>query len=206
MSTALVTPEDYKFFDFLAPYRWPNAPKYEIALYRKLVETGDLQLETILENALAITSQGAYVRVAEVGHDFYPCLSDAKKAVSCFRNNNILKDEWTNSIAISGLKNKTGLIRALCYSKYSDEFYCLAIPNIMYKGRDRVEISLDRSIGFKEPTGIPKGKWTSFIVEDFKKLATITPAEAEMLIPRSLSTRTVNILLDDFFNEMDDEN
>lgn len=181
MSTSLATPEDFKFFDFLAPYRFSNSTPEEIALYRKLVETGDLQIETILENALAIASDGAYVRVAEVGYDFYPCCSDAKKAVSCFRNNSIKKDQWTNSIAISGLKNKTGLIRAVCYSKYSDKFYCLAIPNNAYKGKDRVEIALDRSIGFKEPTGIPKGKWTRYIVEDFKRLATITPAEAMLL-------------------------
>ena len=82
----------------------------------------------------------------------------------------------------SGITNKKGLIRALCYSKYSDKFYCLAIPYKMYKGLSSIELSLDKSIGYQEPAGIPKGKWTAFIVEDFNRLATITEAEAELLI------------------------
>ena len=32
MSYAMVTPEDYKFFDFLAPYVWPTYTKKQIAL------------------------------------------------------------------------------------------------------------------------------------------------------------------------------
>ena len=177
----MVTPEDLKFFDYLAPQRWPYASADEIAVYRKLVETGDLQIETVLENALAIQSDGMYYRVAEIGYDFLPDMSDAKKAVSCFRNNHIAKDHWTNSIAISGIKNKVGLIRALCYSKYSDEFYCIAVPHVAYKGKTVIEVLLDRSIGFQEPTGKPTGKWAKYIVEDFKRLATITEAEAEQL-------------------------
>ena len=161
MSTHLTTPEDFKFFDFLAPYRFPNATPEELESYRKLVETGDIQIETMLENALAMSSNGLYTRVAETGYDFYPDLSDAKKAVSCFRNNHIAKDQWTNSIRISGITNKKGLIRALCYSKYADKFYCLAIPYKMYKGLSSIELSLDKSIGYQEPAGIPKGKWTA---------------------------------------------
>jgi hypothetical protein len=42
MSSALVTDADYKFFDFLSPYRWPTATKTQIKLYRELVADGDL--------------------------------------------------------------------------------------------------------------------------------------------------------------------
>jgi hypothetical protein len=185
MSTALVTPEDYKFFDFLAPYRWPNESLETIALYRTLVETGEIQIETLLENALAVHSAGKMTRVAQEGHDFYPCLSDAKKAVSCFRRNNKATDNWMNSITISGLKNKVGLIRALCYSKVEDTFYCIVLPHSVYTGRKMVEMVLFSNVGYKEPTGVAKGKWVPFIVNDFNRLATITPAEAELLIPEN---------------------
>lgn len=180
MSTALATTEDFKFFDFLAPYRWPNKTKKQIAEYRELVADGDLQIETVLENALVQASRGAYTRVAETTRDFCDG-SDAKKSISQFRNNDISRDHWTNSSAISGLLNKTGVIRAVCYSKQQDKFYFFAIPRKAYKGKKRVEISLDKSVGYREPLGIPKGKWTRYIIPTFERLATITSAEVNLL-------------------------
>ena len=180
MSTALATAEDYKFFDFLAPYRWPKKSPAEIAVYRQLVKDGDLQIETVLENALVKTSRGAYTRVAEMCRDFCDG-GDAKKAVSQFRNNSIARDMWMNSFAITNLKNKTGMIRALCYSKEQDKFYFFAIPYQAYKGMNRVDIMLDNSTGWSQPKGIPKGKWTHYQVESFERLARITPAEVNEL-------------------------
>ena len=177
MSYAMVTPEDYKFFDFLAPYVWPAYTKKEIALLRKQVEVGIIQIETMLENALASTG-GKYKRIAEAYRDFTDN-SDAKKSCSQFRNNDIKRDQWTNSFAISGLKNKTGLIRACCYSKEQDTFYFFAIPHIAYRGMARVDVLLDNSVGYKEPAGIPKGKWTKCQVDSFEQLSTITEAQAE---------------------------
>jgi hypothetical protein len=177
MSTAMVTPEDYKFFDFLAPIRWPNKSKKEIKQYRELVEHGDLHIETVLENALATASDGAYIRVAEDGRDFCDD-SDAKKSISQHRNNNIKKKQWTNSGAITGLGNKHGLIRAVIYSKVPDKFYFFAIPYQAYKGMLRVDVSMDNSVGYKDPLGIPKGKWIKCQVPSFKRLATITEKEA----------------------------
>ena len=177
MSYAMVTTEDYKFFDFLAPYVWPTYTKKEIALLRKQVEVGIIQIETMLENALASNST-KYQRIAEAYRDFTDN-SDAKKSISQFRNNDIAKDCWTNSFAISGLSNKIGLIRAVCYSKEQDNFYFFAIPYIAYKGMARVDVSLDNSIGYKEPKGIPKGKWTKCQVDSFETLATITEKQAE---------------------------
>lgn len=173
MSTQLVTEEDYKFFDFLAPYRWPDKTPNEILLYRELVSYGDLQIETILENALAITSN-TYKRIASVGQDFCDG-SDAKKVVSQFRNNNIVQRTWTNSFKISGLQNKTGLIRALCFSKYANKFYGFVIPYFEYAGRQMIEVPLDRfSNGPGTPLGIPTGKWTKYLVRSFNELATKT--------------------------------
>jgi hypothetical protein len=173
----MVTPEDYKFFDFLAPYVWPTYTKKQIALLREQVEVGIIQIETMLENALANSSK-KYRRIAEAYRDFTDN-SDAKKTVSCFRNNNIAKDLWMNSFAISGLKNKTGLIRSLCYSKEQDRFYFFAIPYIAYKGMPKVEVTLDTSTGYKKPNGVPQGKWTKCQVDSFEQLASITEKQAE---------------------------
>jgi hypothetical protein len=177
MSSALATDADYKFFDFLSPYRWPTANKTQIKLYRELVADGDLHIETMLENALAVASNGQYRRIAEAYRD-YDDDSDAKKSTSNFRNNDIAKDCWTNSCAITGLLNKKGLIRALCYSVYQDKFYFFAIPYNAYQGMKRVDVLMDNSIGYQEPHGIPKGKWTKCQVDSFERLATITENEA----------------------------
>ena len=180
MSSKQTTPEDYKFFDFLAPYRWPNKTKEQIQVYRELVETGDLDIPTLLENALAISSKDLYVRISENYRDFNDN-GDSKKVVSCFRNNNIREDRWMNSFAISGLGNKIGLIRAVCYSIYQDKFYFFAIPHRAYAGYPKVEITLDTSVGYREPQGIPQGKWTRYQLNSFEELATITTEQADKL-------------------------
>lgn len=178
MSTRLVTEEDYKFFDFLAPYRWPNQSKSLIANYRQLVETGEIQIETLVENALAQASQGLYTRVCEDSYDFCDG-SEAKKSVSCFRQNDYSRGQWTNSFAITNLKNKTGLIRAVCYSKQQDQFYFFAIPFAAYQGMSRIDIVLDTFSGYEgDPKGIPRGKWTRFQVDSFEQLAQLKPREA----------------------------
>jgi hypothetical protein len=180
MSYTTVTPEDYKFFDFLAPKLWPNYTKSQIKLLRQQVEHGIIQIETMLENALAKCSKNSYKRIAEAYRDFCDD-SDAKKVTSSFRNNNIVLDQWTNSFAVSGLKNKIGLIRAVCYSKEQDKFYFFAIPHKAYKGMNRIDIILDTSYGYRKPQGIPKGKWIRYKVDNFNVLATITEAQANKL-------------------------
>lgn len=180
MSSCLVTKEDYKFFDFLSKILWPSYTEEQIKLLRKEVKHGNLHIETMLENALAKKSKGTYKRVAEWYRDFCDG-SDSKKSTSQHRNNDIAKNCWTNSFAISGLKNKKGLIRAVCYSKEQDKFYFFAIPYKAYKGMARVDIMLDNSIGYNTPLGIPKGKWTRYQVKTFARLASITEKEAEKL-------------------------
>jgi hypothetical protein len=184
MSTRQVTEEDRKFFEFLAPWRWPNVSPLELNLYRELVETGELQIESVLENALAQNSNGTYQRISENGRDGTDN-SDAKKATSQFRNNNVAKNLWMNSFKITSLGNKIGLIRALCYSREQARFYFFAIPHKAYTGLKEVEIILDTSTGYVQPKGIPQGKWAKYQVDDFKTLATITEAEAEQLMPVS---------------------
>lgn len=172
MSTQLATEEDFLFFDYLAPFRWPKKTADQIALYRELVATGEIQIETLLENTLVTASRGRYTRVCEDSHD-HSDGSDAKKAVSVFRCNNIDRDQWMNTWRITNLKNKTGLIRALCLSKQTKKFHHFAIPYSAYSGLNAVEIILDSSSGYREPKGIPKGKWTVYEVPDFVTLATV---------------------------------
>ncbi len=176
MSTAIATEEDFQFFDFLAPYRWPELPRSVLGHFRQLVATGEIQIETVLENTLAKVS-GKYTRVAEDANDLSDG-SEVKKVVSQFRCNDHGRDSWMNSFKVSNTRNKTGLLRVLAYSKYQKKFYFFAIPKYAYGDLPNVEIILDRSTGYREPVGIPRGKWARYQVEDFVRLATITEREA----------------------------
>jgi len=177
MSTVQVTPEDYKFFDFLAPHRWPDIEEPTLKAYRDLVTTGEIQIETLLENALVAASQGLYQRVATNYQDFTDG-SDAKKSISQFRNNDHVRDCWMNAAPVRNISTKTGLLRVLVYSKVPDKFYFFAIPPVAYKNISIIEIIMDTSVGYKDPVGIPRGKWTKCMVEDFTELATISEADA----------------------------
>ena len=174
----MVTNEDYKFFDLLAPYVFKNSPNRYMEFSRTLVELGIIHIETMLENALALNSNGLYQRLAEHGRDFTDN-SDAKKAVSVFRCNNKRRNTWMNTFTISDVKNKVGLIRAVCYSKQQDQFYFYAIPHCAYHGLQAVEIILDCSSGYRDPQGIPRGKWVRYQVDSFDQLSTFTEHEAE---------------------------
>lgn len=193
MATMATTNEDYIFFDFLAKYRWPNATPAKILAYRELVENGDLQIETVLENALANASGGKYKRVAEVARDFTDN-SDAKKVTSQFRQNNHKAntynnrgeerktnvDTWVNTYSVSNIKNKRGKLRILAYNKYLKEmeFYC--IPYQAYKhlttGSGVLEISLGawrhESPTIDQLAQTHSGKWAKYKLKSFTELAT----------------------------------
>lgn len=178
MSTMEVTPEDYAFFDLLYPYVFPNISEECLIFARNCVSNGIIQIETLLENALANCSNGLYHKEATAYRDFSDN-SDAKKFVSQFRNNNKKRGEWTNSFVIRGLGNKVGMIRGVGYSKIAKQFFFFGIPHEAYVGLDQIEITLDRfynhhgSIMELSPLGIPKGKWSKYQVSSFEELANI---------------------------------
>lgn len=175
----MVTEEDIAFFDFLYPLRWPSASISEIELYRNLVMSCELQIETVYENTLALLSDGQYTRSAGVGQDFCDG-SEAKKAVSQFRS--ISRNQQMNSIKFMGTKNKTGLVRASGYSKHAKSFFHFAFPHSAYSGLQNIEVILDRfQEGSSIPVGIPGGKWAKYMVGSIQELAKITEAEAELL-------------------------
>lgn len=158
MSTVAVTNEDYKFFDFLAPYVWPTYTAEQIQLLRDQVDSGILQIETMLENALAQASQGTYTRQAKI-MDFSDN-SDAKKSISRRSGGRI-------KMGVKKIKNKEGLLRVLAYSKPIDQFFFYAFPSKVFKGM--TEITVDCGLH-----GVPQGSWSRFRVGTFEELATIT--------------------------------
>lgn len=195
MSSAQATPEDYAFFDYLADYCWPNQTRTQRRQYRLLVDQGYLHIETMLENALANASNGQYTRIAEAYRDFTDG-SDAKKAVSQYRNNIRAREGrdpcWTNSIRITGLDRKRGLIRAMTWSKYAERFFFWAIPYEAYAGRSSIEINLDSYRYAPGPIlGIPQGNLTfgACEVESFERLASITHDQALRQYRQGLKNR-----------------
>jgi hypothetical protein len=175
MSTKLPTEEDFLFFEYLAPFRWQSPEdRRKIKFYRELVSTGELQIESLLENALVQCSGGVYTRVCENTHD-HSDGSDAKKVVSTHRCNDYANDQWTNSWNVQKVAGKIGLLRILAYSKQTRKFHHFAIPRCAYKGlKKNLEIGLDRSTGYREPLGVPGGKWMIYEVPDFNTLAKVT--------------------------------
>ena len=176
MATMEVTPEDYAFFNLLYPYVFPNISNECLVFARKCVENGIIQIETLLENALANCANGLYHKESTAYRDFSDN-SDAKKFVSQFRNNNKKRGTWTNSFIIRGLGNKIGMIRGVGYSKVAEQFFYFAIPHEAYLGLDQIEIQLDQfngHFGDKEeltPLGFPRGKWSKYQVGSFEELA-----------------------------------
>jgi hypothetical protein len=181
MSTRIATEADFAFFDELALHRWPDKTKEQRDVYRELVETGEIQIETLLENTLAIQSEGMYERVCKNEYDFSDG-SDAKKSVSQPRTNYKLRGSFRNDFKISKVGNKIGMIRAMCYSTMQKKFYYFAIPRSEYQELNDINITLDSidiySINEKAAQGVPQGKWAKFMVPDFKTLAIIKDNEA----------------------------
>lgn len=175
-----ISAADYAIFDFLSQYRWPSKTPEEIASYRSLIESNELKVDAVLEHSLALCSENSYERIDEYYRDFSDG-SDAKKAVTQHRQNDKKRNQWTNSARISKVINKQGLLRCLVYSRFSQQIYFFAIPQVAYQGRNSIDIIFDQSVGYKEPKGIPVGKWTRCQVKDFKTLATITHKQAEQL-------------------------
>jgi hypothetical protein len=181
MATMAVTESDYRFFDVLAPYVWPSLSANHIRDHKRPdVDNGLVQIESLLEVALANASGGMYKRNAINGMDFTDG-GDAKKTTTVYRNNNKVRDQWMNSAPVRRITSKSGLLRVMCYSKIPDQFYYFAIPPKAYNGLTLIEIICDTGGGLMVPQGIPKGKWTHWQVADFDTLATITLAQANRL-------------------------
>jgi hypothetical protein len=177
-TNAITLNVDYRFFDELALYRWPEKSAAEIAVYRDLVDTGEIQIESVLENAIAVV--GGLQRVAGHGYDFCD-KSDAKKTTSVARNNNAERGQWAHSMPVRRVCAKIGGLRIMGYNSITDQFHYFCIPNYAFshllKASSVLEIVIERYTNYagnQTFTGIPgrHQKWWSFEVPSFHAMAT----------------------------------
>jgi hypothetical protein len=166
--------EDLRFYEELKVHAFGKVTKRIDEHNKFLIEHGVLQIETLLE--LAISRAGGLVRDATTGRDFADG-SDAKKATSSWRNNNIRTGEWTNSHAVRNIKAKTGALRVMAFNRYADCFDYYVIPRRAYAhlNSNSIDITLDKfSSCYSEPT--PTGrrsnsKWDIYRKANFVQMA-----------------------------------
>jgi len=129
---------------------------------------------------LAIACVNTSLTITSVAGQDYDDTSDAKVAVSQCRNNNKKSGNWTNSIKISGTKNKIGPLRIVAYNQILDDFYFFYIPYYEFHHHNQVEIVIERvSSKFFPPSfsGIPdiSTKWWRWKEDTFEKMCLKDP-------------------------------
>ena len=136
-----------------------------------------LPYEDLGELAMAVVNQHLEIVLGQ-GQD-YTDGSDAKCSVSSHRNNDRARGSWTNSYRITGIKDKTGDLRCVCYNDILDEFEFFFIPRSAYKDccKNVVEIVIERVTqreGSYEFTGrrtTKTSKWYKYKKHSFEELA-----------------------------------
>jgi hypothetical protein len=136
-----------------------------------------LPYEDLAELAMAVINLNLEITLGQ-GQD-YTDGSDAKCSVSSHRNNDKKRGCWTNSYRITGIKDKTGDLRAVCYNDILDEFEFFLIPRSAYKDccKNVVEIVIERvtqregSYEFTGKRNTVKSKWYQYKKSTFEELA-----------------------------------
>jgi hypothetical protein len=152
--------DDSKFFDLLFPLAHPDMSVSEIAWVREdLLLTGEIQIETVIENA--VEKVGGPKKTSEAYMD-HEDKSDTKK--SCVRTRARGKEY---SGPVSNIVTKVGTLRVTMYERKRDRFYFFVIPRRYYSGITYLEIPFTLS-------GIPKrnNHWWNHEVKDFQEVAT----------------------------------
>lgn len=148
----------------------------------------NLNYEDLFELAIACVNKSITITLG--ASKDYNDNSDAKFAVSQFRNNDKARGAWMNSIAIKGTYEKTGPLRVCAYNKLADKFHFFFIPHSAFQHISKngvIEIILERVSGcYDEPefTGIPSRhmKWWEYEVDTFEEMCNIP---ADTTHPRS---------------------
>mgnify|MGYP001195330433 CR=1 FL=1 len=134
-----------------------NIPAEEVENVRTLAAKGWLQMDRIVEEAMA--NKGSFEMVSIFGMDFSDS-SDAKSVVSNMRCNNKKRGMWTHSFEIRNIAVKVGALRVIAYNKILDKFHYFYIPHHAYAHcRHSVSICIEQYTKYgEEPewTGIPK--------------------------------------------------
>jgi len=175
MATKLSTlKEDRLFFEELYDKAHPNTLLEHKEHARQLTEVGEIQIETMLENAIANVN-GNIKRISVDGKDFDDG-SDAKKTVS--RTHSYGK---AHGINISNVHTKIGTLRVMALNKITTKFLYFAIPHEAYKhitsSTNNIEIPIDMETGelitdYENRRGKnPKVIWAEYQVGSFEEMA-----------------------------------
>ena len=138
-------------------YTYLDIPKNEVNNLRDLVKKGWLQMDRIVEEAMA--KKGSFEMVSISGMDFSD-ESDAKSCVSSIRNNDKKRGTWTHSFEIRNITTKVGALRIIAYNKILDKFHYFYVPHNAYSHlKHSLSIIVEQyNRKAEEPrwTGIPK--------------------------------------------------
>lgn len=137
-----------------------------------------LNYEDLFELAVACVNKSISITLG--ANKDYDDMSDAKFAISQFRNNNKTKGCWTNSIAIKGSYWKEGPLRVCAYNTLADKFHFFFIPHQEFQHISKngvIEIIIEQVSGYyHEPDfdGIPSlhRKWWNREVDTFEEMCT----------------------------------
>jgi hypothetical protein len=155
-------PVDLKFAEFLYPYTtYCRNNEMTLDLLLTMVSRGHIQIESILESALADNSEELYIKESVDSRDFSDG-SDAKKCTTRWRG-----ERSQYSAAVTGIENKDGNLRVVCYERNGDRFRFLNIPISEYGGMIHIELPFD--VYTYEPKR--SNRWWQYEVESFEALA-----------------------------------
>jgi hypothetical protein len=144
-------------------------------------ELAVLNYEDLFELAVACVNKSISITLG--ANKDYSDKSDAKFAISQFRNNNKIKGCWTNSISIKGSYCKEGPLRVCAYNTLADKFHFFFIPHSEFQHISKngvIEIIIEQVNGcFYEPdfNGQPSyhRKWWQYEVETFEEMCNLKP-------------------------------
>lgn len=158
-----------------------------------------LNYEDLFELAVACVNKSISITLG--ANKDYNDKSDAKFAISQFRNNNINRGTWTNSIAIKGSYCKEGPLRVCAYNQIADKFHFFFIPHSKFQHISKngvIEIIIEQVNGYyHEPdfTGVPSlhRKWWQHEVDTFEEMCT--------LLADTIPTKKNQSVFNNLFNE-----
>lgn len=143
MSTRMdVDTYDEKYFDFLFPIAYPNAPKEVVEFIKNnMIPKGDIAIESLLETAISVSN--GIIKESAAGYDFLNKNGtpggDAKKATA-FLNPNRPRRE----AVVSDFQNKIGNLYICVFEPYLEKFYFFNVPPSRYKGSKTLSIYFEK--------------------------------------------------------------
>jgi hypothetical protein len=157
--------DDVKFWNKLFPIVHSDAtPEIAEWNYNNMLLTGEIQIETMLENC--ITKLGGPQKTSMHYMDFDD-ESDAKKVCARYRSKGKGYDGQ-----ITGVIKKIGSLRVMLYERITAEFYYFVIPVSAYKGLKHIEIPFHLNGEPKRITRNGIQKWWKYEVSSIEEMAT----------------------------------